>query len=95
MNDFDVHIDAHGRVCVNAYGKPIVAEIGVDQPVIIDKMFGPLIFTELRVTADYRTCEFVIERCRIDSGEWLEVARIPGQLDEEYDEQHPLHRERK
>jgi hypothetical protein len=92
MNDFDVRIE-RGRVCVNAHGKPITTEVGCGQTVVIDKMFGPLIFTCLRVTADFHSGEFVIERQRIDSMEWLEVARIPGQLEEEYDEQHPNHRE--
>jgi hypothetical protein len=81
------------RVHVSTFQRPIVAEVGVDQPVIIDKMFGPLIFAKLRVTAHFETCEWIVERQRIDSCEWVEVARIPGQFDHEYDETHPDHSE--
>jgi hypothetical protein len=62
----------------------IVVEVGVGQAVTIDKCFGPLIFTDIRVTADFKSCEWVIERKRIDSGEWIEVSRVPGQIDEEF-----------
>ena len=72
---------------------PIVIRIGSDEPVTLAKEYGPLIFADLRITADFASCEWVIERQRIDSLRWVEVARIPGQLDEEYDEQHTNHEE--
>jgi hypothetical protein len=75
------------------FEQSVTVEVGVNQPVTIDKLFGPLIFADVRVTADFKTCEWVIERQRIDSQRWVEVARIPGQLDEEYDESHPQHEE--
>ncbi len=99
MIDIAKHIHvSEERGAVHIYaseGQPsFVVELGIGQSVTVDKMFGPLIFTNVRVTPDFQSCEWVIERERIDSGEWLEVARVPGQLDEEYDETHPNHRER-
>ena len=93
MSDKAHVYEEHGSVHISAGDKPVTVEIGVGVPVTIDKCFGPLIFAELRVTADFQSCEFVIERQRIDCGEWVEVARVPGQMDEEYDETHPNHRE--
>ena len=63
-----------------------------DQRVVLDKEYGPLIFTSLRITPSFQTCEWIVERQRIDSMEWIEVARIPGQMDCEYDESDPNHR---
>lgn len=57
-----------------------------DDPLKIDKMFGPLIFMPLRVTASIETCEWVIERLSGEDDEWHEVARIPGQLAKDFDE---------
>jgi hypothetical protein len=85
--------EERGEIHISAHGKPVTVEIGVGETVTIDKCFGPLIFTKVRVRADFQSCEWVVERQRIDCGEWIEVARIPGQMDEEYDEAHPNHRE--
>lgn len=57
--------------------------VGRDETVTIDKMFGPLVFMPIRVRADFESCEWVIERG--DKGaEWREVARVPGQLEEDF-----------
>lgn len=88
----DVYED-RGTVNVNAFGKPVTVLIGCDQFVMVDKCFGPLIFATLRIIADFQTNEFVIERQRIDSLEWIGIARIPGQFDHEFNENHPAHRE--
>lgn len=55
------------------------------QTVELCKLYGPLVFADIRVRAEWKTCEWVIERLPIDStDQWVEVARIPGQLDEEF-----------
>ena len=48
----------------------------------ISKMYGPLIFCDIRVTADFNTCSWVIERERIDKDgntTWEEMCRFHGQ----------------
>ena len=55
-------------------------------------MFGPLIFQDICVYADPETCQWVIERAMdihdVDSNyvrtDWVEVARVEGQLDGEF-----------
>lgn len=50
--------------------------------IILDKMFGPLIFCDLRIYPDSKTCEWVIERQVIDKESdvfWEEFCRIGGQ----------------
>ncbi len=66
-------------------------EVGYEA-VLIEKMFGPLIFCDLRLRADPSTCEWVIERqCGFTQDEqgdgpaiWREWVRIPGQLTEDF-----------
>lgn len=58
--------------------------ISADDPIEVTKMFGPLIFWSIRVTADLESCEWVIERNFGPEGEWREVHRIPGQLDSDF-----------
>lgn len=65
----------------------VKVEVGY-QSVIIDKMFGPQIFANLKITADPKTNTWIIERQTINTGEWVEWVRIPGQVDFEFkDEQ--------
>ncbi len=59
-------------------------EIGADERVVIDKLFGPLIFADLRITADFQSNSWIIERMIIKSGAWIEWCRIPGQLNQEF-----------
>lgn len=54
--------------------------------VVIDKMFGPLIFADLRVTADTARGCWVIERQWVATDEWVEWTTIPAQLDAEFRE---------
>lgn len=54
-------------------------------PVVLMKMFGPLIFADIRIRANIGSCEWIIERQCIKTCEWQEVARIPGQKPEEFD----------
>tara|TARA_R110000744_G_scaffold64675_6_gene133086 strand:+ start:3866 stop:4093 length:228 start_codon:yes stop_codon:yes gene_type:complete len=64
----------------------IKVEVGSHNRAVIDKLFGPLIFCRLRVTAEAKNCEWVIERERTQQDEegndvdfWEEVVRIDGQ----------------
>lgn len=56
------------------------------EAITIDKLFGPQIFANLRIFADPQTNTWVIERERIDTMEWIEWVRIPGQLSLEFRE---------
>lgn len=63
----------------------VTFDIG-EHVVVLRKMFGPLIFEDLRIRAEADTCQWVIERTiTIDEGdgneheEWREVVRIEGQ----------------
>ena len=50
--------------------------------ITLDKLFGALIFFNLRIYPDSKTCEWVIERGVIDKESnisWEEVCRIDGQ----------------
>lgn len=59
------------------------------ETIILDKLYGPTIFANLRIRAVISpTAEWVIERQSIINREvkWVEHARIPAQLDGEFDE---------
>jgi hypothetical protein len=63
-------------------------EVSCSSVVRIQKMFGPLIFADIRVRADFQSCEWIVERLSIKDGEtWAEVARIPGQMDGEFEDE--------
>lgn len=51
-------------------------------PLTICKMFGPLIFADLRIRADLERGEWVIERRGCD--EWKEWATVPSQLEDDF-----------
>ncbi len=53
-------------------------------PVVLEKLFGPLIFMSLRIRPHAETCEWIIERSNKDG--WQEFCRIPGQLDSDFEE---------
>ena len=55
-------------------------------PVVLSKMYGPLIFADIRIRADLQTCEWVIERQNIKTMKWEEAIRIPGQIASEFDD---------
>lgn len=58
-------------------------EIGSQHVVIIDKMFGPTVFANLKITADLER-GWVIERMWIETGEYIEWCVIPAQIDQEF-----------
>ena len=71
----------------------IVVPIGSHHSVIINKDYGPLIFTSLRITPDVDSNSWVIERevSYQDSegngfDKWVEWVRIPGWNEEEEEE---------
>mgnify|MGYP001611178823 CR=1 FL=1 len=64
--------------------KEQTVEICEDDKVIIEKLFGPLIFANLRVTPDFKSNLWIIEREWFNSGKWIEWCRIPGQIEEEF-----------
>lgn len=91
-----VTFDPHVEVNVSPWGEygpeqdprpgenVFTVSLGTGTPVVIDKAYGPLVMAGLRITADYATCEWVIEREWIADGSWHEIARIAGQVDEEF-----------
>ena len=62
-------------------------EIGSDETLTIEKMFGPTIFADLRITADCKR-GWVIERQWIGNSEWIEWCVIPAQIASEFDNTH-------
>lgn len=83
-------IDTGGRLEFNpandddGNARPCVVNVGCGQSVTVDKLYGPLIFCDVRVTALFATCEWLVERQHIETGQWTEVARIPGQIEGEF-----------
>lgn len=67
------------------YGKEHKLEIGSFDRVIIDKLFGPTIFADLKITADPER-GWVIELKWIETGDWIEWCVIPAQIDQEFSE---------
>jgi len=62
-------------------------EIGSGDRVTIEKLFGPTVFADLRITADYERGCWVIERQWI--GEFIEWCTIPNQIEQEFKEDQP------
>lgn len=90
--------DERGYFSISHDGTPVLqgevrekgkaeVHISAGDTVTIDKMFGPLIFWSIRVTPDFASCEWVIEREFGPQGEWREVARVPGQLDGDFSDE--------
>jgi len=73
------------------HDKDIVLEVGY-QTITIDKLFGPLVFCNLRIKADPQSGNWIIEREKItlnDEGSettWESVASFNGQESIEFDE---------
>lgn len=64
--------------------KEFIVEVGCGDKVIVDKLFGPLIFTDIKVEADFQSSCWIISRRWIKTDKWQEICRIPGQYDEEF-----------
>lgn len=54
---------------INLHKKSITVNIGGDKTVYIDKLYGPMIFCEVRVTPVVNTCTWKVERLRISQDE--------------------------
>lgn len=72
--------------------------VEVGAGVIIEKLYGPTVFMDLKITLDRNKCEWVIERRTIlpcpdpedqenttHWQKWVEWCRIPGQFDWEFE----------
>ena len=64
---------------------PIEVRIGSDQPVTVEKEYGPAIFATLRITPDINGV-WVIERQRCHDGKWIPWITIPAQVDDDFTE---------
>lgn len=63
----------------------IRVNVGISDIVEIDKLYGPVIFADLRIRADYET-GWVIERYCLNK--WVEWVTIPAQLDDDFTQKH-------
>lgn len=63
------------------YGKTSIVNVGVDQWVEIDKVFGPQCSSKIRVKHDFKSCEWVIEEENFNDWPttWHERARFNAQ----------------
>lgn len=61
-------------------------EMGSGDVIVIEKLFGPTIMSDLRITADVEK-GWIIERRWIGTGQWIEWCTLPGQIDAEFNEQ--------
>lgn len=60
----------------------IKVEIGLGKIIELEKLFGPLVMTNIRVTIDKQRAEWIIEREIVPkegAGTWEVCARIDGQ----------------
>lgn len=64
----------------------MIIQIGSGATVTLDKVFGPTVFANLRITADVAR-GWVIERQWIKSSEYVEWCVIPAQIDAEFAQQ--------
>lgn len=86
-DDGQVYLSESGRQMLHAqvHGPhDVTVQVGGDARVRVDKLYGPLVFWDIRVSLDMAACEWVIERLHGPGGEWREAARIPGQLAEDF-----------
>jgi hypothetical protein len=64
-------------------------QLGSGETVVLDKLFGPTIFADLRITVD-TSRGWVISRKWVKTDTWIEWCVIPAQIDEEFDDfEHP------
>lgn len=69
--------------------KDVVVNVGCDQNVAVDKLFGPQCSSKIRVRHEFTSCEWVVEEQNFNNGKWVERARFYAQefYDEKYTEQ--------
>jgi hypothetical protein len=61
------------------FGKESVVNVGADQWVRIDKLFGPQCSSMIRVKHDFKTCQWVVEEQNFNDNTWHERARFDAQ----------------
>lgn len=86
-DDGQVYLSENGAQMLHAQingPMDVTVQVGHDGRVQIDKLYGPLVFWPIRVSMDFDSCEWVIERECGPEGEWREWTRIPGQLDADF-----------
>lgn len=76
-----VHID--GRIVEPTENR---VDVCGDEEVQIDKLYGPLAFMPIKVTARISDCVWVIERFFGEDETWREVATIEGQFESDFKE---------
>ncbi len=68
----------------NEEREEIKLEIGShNQVVILDKLFGPTVFADLKIVPDLDE-GWVIYRRWVKTNEWIEWVSIPAQIDQEF-----------
>lgn len=60
---------------VNPMGLDIKINIGANQKVVIDKLYGPLAASDVRVYLDFQSAEWVVEYMNLTTEKWEEKAR--------------------
>jgi len=64
----------------------VEVNVGCNNHVVIDKVYGPTAFDEIRIHPDLEAYCWIIESPN-EQGEWVECARIPAILEDEYEEE--------
>lgn len=64
---------------VHPHQHEITVNIGADQNVIIDKLYGPLAACDVRVRLEFATCEWVFEAHDFNNDTWVEKGRFFAQ----------------
>lgn len=93
MNKKDkmIHVDEDkNEIDIIPKDQTVVINVGADQIITINKLFGSLIFDEIRITPVSETCTWKIEKQVIDPDtnifEWVTVFEFDGQDDDELEE---------
>jgi hypothetical protein len=69
----------HGKWEVDSVDGDITVNVGANQNVIVDKMFGPQCSSKIRARHEFEACQWVVEEENFNTGEWVERARFDAQ----------------
>jgi hypothetical protein len=61
-----------------------IIEIGYDDVLVIDKLFGPTVFANLKIVPDLARGSWIIYREWVRTGEYVEWCTIPAQVEPEF-----------
>lgn len=75
-----------GHYEINTMGQKIIVNCGANETIEIDKLYGPLCASGVRIRLEYTAecSDWVVEREKINNAaasEWIEVTRWDCQLD--------------